>query len=101
MMETWLAARVPERPAALAEQMSRSLAACPASALGSANSVAHAMGLVGAWVLTSVNAWEPQSTEVALELLAADAFVTYAFEAATEENIAIGELAVRLLKEAA
>lgn len=101
VVETWLAAREPQRPPALAEQMTRAIEACPATALAAAPSVAEAMGLLGTWTLASISSAQGQSPELALELLSADAFVTYAFEAAAEERLDISGLSLRLLKAAA
>ena len=101
VVQRWLAAREPRRPDSLAEQMSRSLAACPESALAAAASVAEAMGMLGTWTLAGIAGRDGQSSDLALELLSADAFVTYAFEAAAEEGLPIGPLALQLLRKAA
>jgi len=100
-IERWLGTRDPRRPDALAEQMSRSLAACPETALAAAPSIADAMGLLGTWTLAAIAGAETQTEDLALELLAADAFVTYAFEAAAEGGLPIGPLALQLLRKAA
>lgn len=100
-IERWLSERTPQRPAALATQMTRSVASCPVAALDAAPSMAEAMGVLGLATLTTVAAREPASSEVALELLAADAFVTYAFEAAADEGVPVAPLALKLLHAAA
>jgi hypothetical protein len=100
-IEAWLASRLPARPAALAAQMTRSVAACPRGALEAATTMADALGVLGAATLRAVASQERASAELALELLAADGFVTYAFEAAAEEGVDVGPLAARLLGEAA
>ena len=100
-LNAWLAARLPARPASLADQMRRSIAACPAARLADAGSVADALGAVGLCALDSVAASTSTHDDLALELLAADAFVTYAFEAAAEEGRDIGPLAHALLAGAA
>ncbi len=101
VVERWLASREPARPESLSREMSRSLAACPQSALSAAASVAEAMGMLGTWTLATIAGSDGHSSELALQLLSADAFVTYAFEAAAEEGLAIGSLALQLLRQAA
>jgi hypothetical protein len=99
-IEAWLAARVPNRPAALAERMSSLVAACPADALAADASMAAAMGTLGTFAVSRVNETTDATPDLALELLAADAFVTYAFEAAAEESVDVMSLALRLLRAA-
>jgi hypothetical protein len=99
-VETWLAARRPERPLSLAEHMTHSLDLCDPSALAAAPTMAEAMGLLGIEALKRVVQRQSGSQHVALDLLAADAFVTYAFEAAAEEGVSVEPLVSRLLKEA-
>lgn len=97
----WLAARSPSRPDALAVHMTRSVQNCPSSALAAASTMADAMAVLGLVTLAAVTAAGSEGPELALELLAADAFVTYAFEAAGEEDVSVGPLVERLLHEAA
>lgn len=100
-VEHWLRARQPGRPEALAGQMSRSLATCPAASLEAAPTVSSALGVLGLYVLAGVAEGPGESPQVALELLAADAFVTYAFEAAAEEGVSVAPFAGWLIREAA
>ena len=97
----WLAARAPARPAALAAEMTRLIGECPDASFAAAGTMADAMGALGLFVLGGVAAGGPASPELALALLAADAFVTYTFEAGAEEGVAIHTLAHHLLHEAA
>ena len=99
-VRSWLGARRPERPAALEAQMARSLEACPGHVLAAAPTMTEAMGLLGLRSLASVAGREPDGPQLAMELLAADAFVTYAFEAAAEEAVGVQPLVTRLLHEA-
>lgn len=85
-VRTWLAARRPAPPAALAGQLETVLAACPPDRLEGAGSMAAALSLLGVCALDSLEGRAPGSRGVAMDLLAADAFVTYAFEAASEEG---------------
>ena len=99
-VQSWLGARRPARPAALEAQMSRSVQQCPAPVLEAAPTMAEAMGLLGLRSLASVAGREPDGPQLAMDLLAADAFVTYAFEAAAEEAVGVQPLVTRLLHEA-
>ena len=99
-IEAWLASRQPARPDALATQMSSLIAACPDAELGAASSIAAIMGSLGIFSVARVNGQRPASADLALDLLAADAFVTYAFEAAAEEGVDMVPLAMRLLRAA-
>src|SRR5205085_10163733 len=96
-IETWLAARQPSRPASLTAQMTRLIADCPRNELNAAGSMADAMGALGAFTVRRVSNTEASTPDLALELLAADACVTYAFEAAAEEGVEVVSLAQRLL----
>lgn len=99
-IEHWLAARTPNRPPALATQMSRFIAECPAAELNGATTMAAAMGALGIHAVSRVAGEREPSEGQALELLAADAFVTYAFEAAAEEGVDVMPLALHLLRAA-
>lgn len=96
-IEAWLAARTPSRPAALAQRMTQFVHDCPPSSLEGSASMAACMGSLGLHALSRVNEERSATPEQAMELLAADAFVTYAFEAAAEEGVAIEPLALHLL----
>jgi len=57
----------------------------------------EAMRVLGLTTLATVGTGDDDQT--ALTLLAADAFVTYAFEAAAEERLPVAPLVSRLLAE--
>jgi len=97
----WLADRSPARPDALVLTMMQSVKALPAVVLEPARTMADALGILGVAALAAVTAAGAEGPELALKLLAADAFVTYAFEAAAEEGVSVGALVDRLLHEAA
>lgn len=101
VVERWLAARVPQRPWSLEVQMSRSVSRCPAAPLEPLGTMAAALGFLGIDALRTVAASGSDSPDLALELLAADAFVTYAFEAAAEAGVPVAPLVAQLLAEAA
>ncbi len=100
-MVAWLAARSPARPDALDAHMMKWVKGCPVGALDGSPTMADAMGVLGVATLAAVTSGGSEGPELALELLAADAFVTYAFEAAAEEGVSVGLLVERLLSEAA
>ena len=95
-IRAWLAARQPAPPADLAAKLAQGVDAAPEAVLVG-GSVAEVMGALGTWLLRSVV--EPRKTAhaAAMDLLAADAFVTYAFEAASEEGADVSALAHQLL----
>ena len=95
-VQAWLAAREPTPPAVLAERLRQVVAAAPA-AVADAETMAVALGALGHTLLEGVVHCDPQGAGVALDLLAADAFVTYAFEAAAEDGADVGALAEQLL----
>ncbi len=97
-VQAWLAAREPAPPAALAEQLRHALDAASEAALAGTG-MAETMGTLGIVTLAALRDRQAQGEGVALDLLAADAFVTYAFEAAAEEGTDVMALAQRLLKE--
>jgi hypothetical protein len=94
----WLQSREPQPPRALADQLDAVVRAAPDS-LFAAESLAAAIAGVGLHSLRSVVRRQGVSYDTAMDLLAADAFVTYAFEAAAEENGDVTGLAGRLLGE--
>lgn len=100
-VEAWLGARTPARPAPLAAQMSRAVEACPIDRLDAAPTMAGALGMLGLRVLDRVTDGEREATAQAMELLSADAFVTYAFEAAAEEGVSVAPFVAWLVREAA
>lgn len=97
----WLAHRQPARPAALAERMDRAIADLPEELLAGAASRAAALGNIGLVMLSDLTKLGPQAEGLALDLLAADAFVTYAFEAAAEDGEPLTPLAETFAREAA
>lgn len=88
----WLKARRPEPPAELATKLVEVVESAPESALRG-DSAAEVMGALGLFALDA----QPSTLDCALQLLAADAFVTYAFEAASDEGTDVSGLATRLL----
>lgn len=97
-VEAWLADRIPPAPAPLAERLAAHLRAVPPEVLGS--STTEAMGALGLAALRASLARGETGDEAALDLLAADAFVTYAFEAAAEEGVEVSPVAATLLARA-
>ena len=98
-VELWLFARRPERPFPLAVHMTECVD-LSVSEVEAASSMTQAMSVLGIATLKRVVQRRSAGERHALELLAADAFVTYAFEAAAEENVAVPPLVSQLLKEA-
>jgi len=82
----WLSARQPAPPAVLAERLEHVLSVCPSVRLSACRSLPDALGALGVYALDSLAERPATSRDVALDLLAADAFVTYAFEAAAESG---------------
>ncbi len=85
-VQAWLTRRQPAPPAVLAERLTRLLAAYPPSRLAALLSLPEALSALGVLTLDSLETRPATSRDVALDLLAADAFVTYAFEAAAESG---------------
>jgi len=86
----WLAARTPAPPDNLADHLRRTLG--PALAREADEAVVACLdAAVG--LLTSLRDDPDAGRERALDLLAADALVTYAFEAAAEDPLALAEVA--------
>jgi len=94
----WLQEREPQPPRALADQLDAVVRAAP-DPLFTAESRAAAIAGLGLYTLRSVVRRQGVSYDTAMDLLAADAFVTYAFEAAAEESGDVTGLAGRLLGE--
>jgi len=94
-VRAWLAARTPPAPALLAERLEVFVRTAPAERLD--GTMTDALGALGLLALQASLARGETGDEVALDLLAADAFVTYAFEAAVEEGADVGRLAAELL----
>lgn len=96
----WLAARGPVPPDALRDQLLLLLDAAPDSAFAG-DSMAVISGRLGLAVLRGVVERQKVARDAAMDLLAADAFVTYAFEAASQEGRDVTALARTLLGEVA
>lgn len=96
----WLAGRRPEPPADLAERLLALVAAAPDSAFAG-DSMAVISGRLGLAVLGWAVERRKVARDAAMDLLAADAFVTYAFEAGSEEGTDVTGLARSLLGEVA
>lgn len=99
-VEAWLAERRPAPPRALADRLARALAAYPEEGIRGAATIAELMGALGVAMLGDVSVRQARGAGGALDLLAADSFVTYAFEAAAEEEVEVGPLVARLLERA-
>jgi len=94
----WLQDREPQPPRALADQLDTVVRAAP-DALLAGESLAAAIAGLGLATLRSVVKRQGTSYDTAMDLLAADAFVTYAFEAVAEQNGDVTGLARQLLSE--
>ncbi len=93
-VRTWLLARQPQPPATLAAELAAILEAAPDAAF-EAGALSAVLGRLS--ILTLSDA--PPTGDSALVLLASDALVTYAFEAAAEEGKGVTAVAERLLSE--
>lgn len=80
----WLVAREPAAPAPLAARVMELAREAPAASFGA--TMTETMGNLGRYALDRSLGRGEMGNDVALDLLAADAFVTYAFEAAAEES---------------
>jgi len=94
-VRAWLAARTPPAPALLAARLDGFVRTAPADRL--VGTMTDALGALGLLALRVSLARGETGDEVAMDLLAADAFVTYAFEMAAEEGADVGRLAAELL----
>ncbi|MGA2384109.1 MAG: hypothetical protein ABSG61_11825 [Gemmatimonadales bacterium] len=95
-VKAWLHFREPEPPADLAAKLAQCVDSAPEAVLAGA-SLPEVIGALGTWLLDSVVEGQGTGHDTALDLLAADAFVTYAFEAASEEGTDVAGLANQLL----
>ena len=115
-VKAWLEKREPEPPADLAAKLALCVDAAPEAVLAG-DSVGEVVGALGTWLLQSVverqrtahdtsaiNSSDAppagsrrESSDTAMDLLAADAFVTYAFEAASEQGNDVSGLANQVL----
>ncbi len=80
----WLVAREPPAPAALAARLTALAREAPPAVQGA--TMTETMSALGRFALDRSLGRGETGDDVALDLLAADAFVTYAFEAAAEES---------------
>ena len=95
----WLATREPAAPAGLAEWLRGFAQAAPVERLG--GTMTQAMSGLGLYALDRSLAHGETGDEVAMDLLAADAFVTYVFEAAAEEGADVRQTAAGLISRMA
>jgi hypothetical protein len=93
-LTAWLAARTPTPPAALRERVA-ALAGLP-HAVGRAAAPEHLVSAAER-TLRALLERDPHRRECALDLLAADALVTYGFEAAADDPSVIEPLARRAM----
>ena len=95
----WLSSRTPAPPAALATKLHQCLDGAP-DATFAGGSLAEIAGRLGVATLrAAVERQNAGSEAAAMDLLAADAFVTYAFEAASDGGEDVAALVRRLLVE--
>lgn len=88
----WLSSRKPAAPEGFALHLA-------GAASGGAGSLADALAATGVELLHRVVAAPAGGRELALDLLAADAYVTYAFEAQAEDDVdGLTRLADRLTR---
>ncbi|HYK82260.1 MAG TPA: hypothetical protein VEU55_03885 [Gemmatimonadales bacterium] len=93
----WLEARRPAPPPALRAHLEATVTDAPATV-----ALPDHLALLGRATLARVTARPEGGRELALDLLAADAFVTYAFEAQAELDVAgIAALAARVVRGSA
>jgi hypothetical protein len=94
----WLAEREPQPPRALVEQLDAVVRAAPES-LFAAETLAATIAAIGVATLRSVARRQGVAYDTAMDLLAADALVTYAFEATAEGSGDVNALSRWLLSE--
>jgi hypothetical protein len=91
-LRAWLAARRPAPPAVLRAHLDASLGDAPADL-----PLVDQLAWLGQRFLARVSAQSAGGRELALDLLAADAFVAYAFEAQAEADVSgLAALAARV-----
>jgi hypothetical protein len=94
----WLRGRAPAPPPALASQLVACVERAPDDVLAG-DSVAEVTGRLGIATLRTAVRRQEVAHDGAMDLLAADALVTYAFEAASEGGEEVTALVRRLLAE--
>jgi len=92
----WLAARAPAAPPLLAGRLEALVRSAPTPVLG--GTMTGALSGLGLHALDSSASRGETGDEAALDLLAADAFVTYVFEAAAEEGADVPQAARDLIE---
>lgn len=98
----WLDAREEPIPPLLRERLARELERLGAPAEGAADRTVHeALLVAGEALLARLLNHDRTTREAALDLLAADALVTYAFEAAAEDGTPIAERARKAMVQIA
>ena len=97
-LQSWLDAREPEAPETLKARIAELVAEHPEWA---AMPRAEALLIAGEVLMKEVLAAAPKDRDAALDLLAADACVTYAFEAAADEPSHFTERAERAMQRIA
>lgn len=94
----WFGERTPAPPPALSQKLAECVECAPDSVFAG-GSVAEVAGRLGIVTLQAVVRRQQVAHDGAMDLLAADAFVTYAFEAASEGGDEVTGLVRRLLAE--
>lgn len=97
----WLDARAEPMPAALRERLAQTLAALTPAVEAAPRGVYETLLVAGEAMLARLLNHNRTAREAALDLLAADAFVTYAFEAAAEDGAGIAERARKAMVQIA
>ncbi len=97
----WLDTRRPAPPPTLRAHLDAALTSAPGTPGARGLPLAEHLALLGRTVLARVTARPGGGRELARDLLAADAFVTYAFEAQAEADVAgLARFAERVAEEA-
>jgi hypothetical protein len=97
-LQSWIDSRVPEAPAALKRRIAQLVAEHPE---WEAMPRSQAMLQASECLMQDVLAAAPKDRDAALALLAGDACVTYAFEAAADQPESFVELADRAMQRIA
>ena len=97
-LQFWLDARLPEAPAALRGRIAELVAEHPEWETMPRQ---HALMAASEILMNDVLAAAPKDRDAALDLLAGDACVTYAFEAAADEPAELGALADQAMQRIA
>ncbi|MHB0964788.1 MAG: hypothetical protein ACYC5V_16440 [Gemmatimonadaceae bacterium] len=97
-LQSWLDARLPEAPAALRRRIAELVAEHPEWETMPRQ---HALLAASEILMKDVLAAAPKDRDAALDLLAGDACVTYAFEAAADEPDGLGALADQAMQRIA